>query len=593
MKRRTLFWQIFPLLAAISVVLPVWLYFSGRQTLKEAYDDEMTEALKGQAAFLAESAAGPLERGDTAALDALAKRLGKATGTRITVILPSGKVVAESHEDPQRMDDHRSRPEIAAALRTLEPKAEMRRSVTLHEPFLYVAWPIVREGKVAAVIRTARSVAAMQEIEGGLEQRILLAAVLGAGLALAAGWFLARRIVQPLEILTKGAARFGGGDLDHRIPLIGSREIAALAGAMNDMAAQLRDQIQTIVRQQNEQEIVFHGVIEGVLTLDTEGRILDLNEAAEKMFRVEAAKVRGRFVHEVLRRPRLLNFVERIVSDGLPHAEELTIYDKQLRYFTAYGGMLRNARNEPVGVVVMLRDMTQLRELENVRRDFVANASHELRTPLTSIKGFVETLREDGLDDKEHAGRFLQIILDETNRLVAILDDVLSLARIEKQSQTQEIDLQDGLLRPVLDAVVQRMTPAAEARRVRLLVDCPAGLTARFHAGLLDQAVANLVDNAVKYSPGGGEVRIEAAPEKGGVRIEVVDQGCGIEARHLPRLFERFYRADDSRSRATGGTGLGLAIVKHITTVHGGWTSVESKVGSGSRFGMHLPTARE
>lgn len=589
MKRRSLFWQIFPVLAVMSVGLPVWLYFSSRQTLQDAYHDEMTEALKGQAAFLAESAAGRLERGDMAALDDLAKRLGKATGTRITVIMPTGKVVAESHEDPIRMEDHRTRPEIAEALRTLLPAASTRRSPTLHEPFLYVAWPMVREGKVLAVIRTARSVAAMQQIENGLNGRMLAAAAVAAGLALAAGWFLARRIVEPLEVLTGGAARFGGGDLDHRVPLIGSREIAALADAMNTMAAQVQDQIQTIVRQQNEQQIVFHGVIEGVLTLDTDGRILDINEAAETMFGVEAAKIRGRFLHEVLRRPRLLAFVERILADGLPHAEEFTIHDKQPRYFTAYGGMLRNARNEPVGVVAMLRDMTRLRELENVRRDFVANASHELRTPLTSIKGFVETLRDEGWDDHEHATRFLQIIGDETNRLIAILDDIMSLARIEEQSHTRKIELESAPLRPVLEAVAQRLTPAAEARQVRLVVDGPAELTARLHPGLLEQAVANLVDNAVKYSPAGGEVRIETAREKDGLRIDVVDQGCGIEARHLPRLFERFYRVDDSRSRATGGTGLGLAIVKHIATVHGGWTSVESKPGAGSRFVIHLP----
>jgi two-component system phosphate regulon sensor histidine kinase PhoR len=227
--------------------------------------------------------------------------------------------------------------------------------------------------------------------------------------------------------------------------------------------------------------------------------------------------------------------------------------------------------------------------LEHVRRDFVANASHELLTPVTSIKGFVETLLDGGLDDRDSALRFLRIILKQANRLTAIINDILSLARIEKESVEQSVVLTRTPIRNVLESAVQTCQHQAQAKSIELDIRCAPDLETKLNASLLEQAVINLIDNAVKYSPEGKRVEISAERSGGETLIRVSDQGCGIEAPHLPRLFERFYHTDASRSRELGGTGLGLAIAKHIAMAHSGSISVKSKVGEGSTFTIHLP----
>ena len=589
MKRTRLFWQLFPAFVAISAGVLLLLHFDSRRVLRDFHREEVKQELTVHAKWFADAAVGLLRDANYAALDSLAKRLGKDTGIRITIVLSSGRVVAESNEDPAHMDDHHSRPEIAAAMRSEETAWLSRRSPTLHEVFLYVAYPLVDQRKVLAIVRTSRSVAAVERALDGLERRSLAAAAAVVLLTVAASWWLARRISGPLMIMTAGAERMGRGDLSHRLPAIGSQEIARLAVAMNEMAAQLQDHIQTVVRQQNEQDAILGSMAEGVITLDDQGRVCDLNDAAERMFQTSTKAVRGRYIQEVLRRSSLLKFVENLLDSSVPRHEEIVIYGDGPRYLSAYGAILRNAENEQIGLLIVLREVTELKRLENVRREFVANASHELRTPLTSIRGYLETLLDEGFEDRATAERFVRIVLDETNRLNAIIEDVLSLARVEKDSADRQIALEPALIRDVVNASIAQCAELAHARQVQVVCDCPAEYTAQVHASLLQQALVNLIDNAIKYSPEGSEVRVEVVPEGTGTCIAVVDHGCGIEARHLHRLFERFYRVDPARSRQTGGTGLGLALVKHIALAHGGWTGVDSKVGQGSRFSVHLP----
>jgi two-component system phosphate regulon sensor histidine kinase PhoR len=237
-----------------------------------------------------------------------------------------------------------------------------------------------------------------------------------------------------------------------------------------------------------------------------------------------------------------------------------------------------------------LNDVTALRRLETVRRDFVANVSHELKTPITSIKGFVETLLDTRERDAQETERFLGIVLRQADRLNAIIEDLLNLSRIERDAEAGDIALEQGALRAVVAAALQSCETQAQTRGIRLVSECDAGLAAWFNGALLEQALVNLIDNAIKYSPAGAEVRVEAAEQDGSVVIRVRDWGSGIEAKHLPRLFERFYRVDKARSRKLGGTGLGLAIVKHIAQAHKGQVFVESAPGAGSTFSLHFPT---
>ncbi len=261
------------------------------------------------------------------------------------------------------------------------------------------------------------------------------------------------------------------------------------------------------------------------------------------------------------------------------------------RVLDAQGTVLLDAGQQAIGALVVLHDITRVRRLEIIRRDFVANVSHELRTPITSIKGFVETLVHENLEDREQSLRFLAIVLKQVNRLDAIIEDLLLLSRIERGAEEQTVELADECLVDVLRSAVEMCQKKAAEKQIGLEVECPAGLVAEINAPLLEQAVVNLIDNAVKYSPNNGAVRITAEQRGGELVIGVEDAGCGIAPKHLPRLFERFYRVDKARSRELGGTGLGLAIVKHIVTAHKGSVRVESTVGKGSVFFIHLPAA--
>ena len=305
---------------------------------------------------------------------------------------------------------------------------------------------------------------------------------------------------------------------------------------------------------------------------------------------VEAATVRGRVAHEVIRKADLLQFIEEALANTAPVERSIEMSASENRWLHAHGTALHDAQRRKIGALVVLRDITRLRHLENVRRDFVANVSHELRTPITSIKGFVETLLHENLQDHEQSLRFLGIVLKQVNRLDAIIEDLLMLSRVEGGTGEQRIPLEPERLSEVLRAAMEMCEKiAADHQQTAIELQCPEDLMIRANAPLIEQAVVNLIDNAIKHSGPNTTVRLSADIQGDQVVIRVQDEGCGIAARHLPRLFERFYRVDKARSRELGGTGLGLAIVKHIVSAHRGTVRVESTVGRGSTFFIYLP----
>ena len=394
---------------------------------------------------------------------------------------------------------------------------------------------------------------------------------------------------RPLEEIKAGVDRFAAGDLSHRLRVAGSAEVTALAETMNRMAEQLDERIRTVLRQQNERDAMLSSMEEGVLAIDNEGTILSLNKACATLLGEEAAKLQGRGVYEAIRKADLLQFIETALASPSPVEGDFQIRGAQDRWVSAHGTLLHDAQRGKIGVLVVLHDNTRLRHLEEVRRDFVANVSHELRTPITSIKGFIETLVDGAFEDKENAHRFLQIMLRQVNRLDAIICDLLMLSRIERGSEEQRIELSPESIRGVLQAAIEMCEKKAVEKAVDVELICPNELTGEINAALLEQAVVNLLDNAVKCSNPEATVEVSAACEGAELVIRVKDQGCGIDAQHLPRLFERFYRVDKARSRELGGTGLGLAIVRHIALAHRGSVSVESTVGVGSTFCLRLP----
>ena len=360
---------------------------------------------------------------------------------------------------------------------------------------------------------------------------------------------------------------------------------------MNELAAQLDARINDALRQRNEREAILSSMVEGVVAIDDRQRIISLNQAAARLFGCHADTVAGRTLQEIVRNVELQRLAADVLARRQSLSGDLAIMgrDGRQRLLNAQGTVLREAEDRPVGAVIVLHDVTRLQELEKVRRDFVANVSHELRTPVTAIKGFVETLLDGAPADPADAERFLRIVARQADRLNSIIEDLLTLARIEQGTEKAEIVLEPGRVRQVLEAAADACRLKAEEKQIHLDIQCDADLIARINAALLEQAVVNLVDNAVKYSPAGATVRLIAERDAEWLVIRVEDHGCGIGAEHLPRIFERFYRVDRARSRELGGTGLGLSVVKHIAQAHGGRADVRSTVGEGSTFFIHLP----
>lgn len=589
MRKKPLFWQIYPsyvLIILLAMVAATWLF---SQNLRSFYLSQVRSDLEARGRLFEAQIRPKLLADDGAALDRLCKELGQSTATRFTLILQSGEVVGDSVEDPRRMENHASRHEVAQALEGKVADAA-HFSRTLQQNMVYVAIPVRSGEQVVGVVRAARAVT---DIRWELESVYREVAFGGLLVALAAGLvglYLSRRLSRPLEHMRRGAELFAQGRFEDKLPTAGSREICALAGAMNVMAGQLDERIRTVIRQRNEQQAVLTSMVEGVLALDNDERIIHLNRAAADLFHVSPEAVEGRRIQEVVRKADLQRFVKRALRSREPVEGEVVLPGTEGdRFLQAHGTLLQDGEGQGIGVVIVLNDVTRLHRLENIRRDFVANVSHELKTPITGIKGSVETLIDGAVQRPEDAARFLDIIAKQSERLNAIIDDLLDLSRIEQSEGDKAIELTPSSLGPVLQAAVQACEVKAREKSIRLVLSCPADLSAAINPPLLEQAVVNLVDNAVKYSDAGGSVWVEAGREERQTFVQVRDEGCGIDAEHLPRLFERFYRVDKARSRRAGGTGLGLSIVKHIVQAHHGRVTVDSVPGQGSVFRILLP----
>jgi two-component system, OmpR family, phosphate regulon sensor histidine kinase PhoR len=587
-KRRTFFGQLFPaflLIALLSIVLVTW---HATNELERFYSDRTQDELAVRADLVEARFVGPLLTNDSRQVDALCKQIASKDPMRLTVVLPSGQVVGDSEEDPARMDNHADRPEIVQSLRTGQG-ISVRFSDTLQREMVYVARLIRDNGKTLGVLRASVSLAFIDHELDAIHRRMTLAALLAAGLAGIFSLWISRRFSRPLARLKTGAERFAQGELATPLVVPDSLEIGALAESMNQMAADLDDRIQTTVRQRNELETVLASMIEGVLAIDTDAVVLNLNEAAARLIGVDAAESRHRPLQEVVRNVEIHEIVRRVINSGKPDEAETVFQSNQKTVIHIRATPLKGTRNENSGVLVVMTDMSRIRHLEKVRQDFVANVSHELKTPITSIKGYVETLQDGAAEEKENLDRFLKIIHRQADRLQAIIDDLLALAQIEENGTKGAIALQRYPLLPVLQTAKDLCRPAASNKNMQIHVSCLDGVEADIDVNLLEQAVLNLMDNAVKYSQPGTEVHVEAVAQERETIIRVRDQGPGIAAKHLPRLFERFYRVDKGRSRDLGGTGLGLAIVKHIAQAHRGTVTVQSQPGKGSVFTIRLP----
>jgi two-component system, OmpR family, phosphate regulon sensor histidine kinase PhoR len=412
-----------------------------------------------------------------------------------------------------------------------------------------------------------------------------LTALLTSGMT---GWAICR-IRDALKLIGKDAVRFADGDLTIRFSAPPSRELGDLVESLNRMTRRISERIAEVNEQHQEHEAILSSMVEGVIAVNKDADIVHLNNAAATLLGSSTEKITGRSMYEVIRNHELQQLVESSLSSELTVEGEIVLQGEKPSSLQVHSTALRNTEGDSIGALIVLNDITRLRRLERMRRDFVANVSHELKTPLTSIRGFVETLLDGTLEEPAEARRFCKIIAKQVDRLQNIIEDLLSLSRIEQHVEQGTIPLKPGKLIEVFQSATQAVAHAAAEKKATINIECEPDFTARINAPLFEQVMVNLLDNALKYSDPGKTIRVSAHRFDTGLEVSVTDQGCGIDPSHLDRIFERFYRVDKARSRKEGGTGLGLAIVKHIVVAHGGHIRVESRPGEGSTFTVCLP----
>ena len=568
--------------------------FVAARTVHTSYLDRQTESLRNDLRLVSDAIAPRLARGDTADLQAVVRQTGVAIGTRITVMRADGTVIADSEADPARMENHRQRPEfVDAAFRGEGVNA--RPSDTLKTDLLYVARPV--HDLAGKTVTDPAGQPYYARLAVHLDQLHHKLSVLYTGLATAAGasivvagvicYFFARRHTEPISDLTHFADALSRGELGRRTMREEKGEISTLATSLNTMAESLARLIEQTHQDKAELLTILSSMSEGVIATDTLQRILIVNDAAGRLLGFDPAQAVGRHLWQVIRNDQIIKAAgevvtgqsRKLISVGPVSARHL---DVTLCTFPSEG--------PAHGLVIVAHDITQSFQYQELRKEFVANVSHELRTPLTVIKGFVETLQDGAWRDERKAPEYLSTIHRHTNQLTNLVSDLLELSKLESTGLSPRrapVDL--GL---VIRKAHELLTPAVQKKAQTLLVDVPGDLpTLKGNADYLERAVANLIDNASKYTPDGGQIRVRANANGQSVTVEVSDNGIGIPQDDIPRIFERFYRVDRSRSREMGGTGLGLSIVKHVAQVHGGQIEVDSTPGKGSTFRLKLPTA--
>ncbi len=581
-------WHVFfpnLLVILVSLVALTWL---ASNYMRHFFLEKIQDDLQSRALLFENYILEHVEPLDEESIDRLCKRIGPSAFTRLTVILPSGSVIGDSEEDPQKMDNHLDRPEILNAMEK-DVGASTRYSPTLGKQLMYVAVPLKRNTRTVAFVRAAIEVDSVDRDIEAIQIKMAFSGLIIAGLAALLSLLVSHGIRRPMEEIRRGVERFSRGDFQNPLPVSAIKEIGELSETLNTMAQELQKTVSTITEQRNELGAVLSSMAEGVLAMDMEERIIGMNHAASVLFECDPKQVQGRTIQEVIRHPELQSLVTKALASEEAVERDVVLYLKEERVLNGHATILSNGEGKRVGVLVVLNDITRLRKLENIRKDFVANVSHEIKTPITAIKGFVETLKDGAMQSSQDAERFLGIIQNHVQRLEALVEDLLSLSRIEEETEKEAIVLEEKLIKDVLAGALQLCQAKSEPKQIRIGLSCRDDVVAKINPSLLEQAVVNLLDNAIKYSEPGKSVWVQVDTMPKEILIQVRDEGCGIEKQHQERLFERFYRVDKARSRKQGGTGLGLAIVKHIMEAHGGRVSVESQPGRGSAFTLHLP----
>jgi two-component system phosphate regulon sensor histidine kinase PhoR len=578
-------------LAIITLLFGSFYLYSSIITRK-AYVSSLGDRMEREARLVGTTTPWSL---DNQALDLFSGDLDRELGTRITIIGIDGQVLGDSLEPSSTMENHASRPEVVEALATGTGQS-VRYSTTTGYDLLYRAF-LQSDGTDRRIVRLAIPLSDIQQVIDSLRRTLLVAFVGFSSLGLLLSYGFSRQLTARIKRLTNFARQVAQGIFPRNFfAQSGHDELDALERHLSEMSEKIRENIEQVVAEKEKANSILRCMVEGVLVLDPKGRVLVINQQAERMFHLpQAGDIRGASILELSRRPEMRQIINDVLAfdfTNRPYRKEVELDEG--RWFRVNAVRFRLDQNRESGCVLVFHDITEIKQLEVLRSDLVANVSHELRTPLTAIRGYAETLRQSPPDDPADAQHFLSIIESHAERLSRLTEDLLTLSDLE--SGKVELDFTSVDIGRIVQSVLEVFSDAANRKQVTLEQVIEPGLPAVMgDVDRLQQLVINLVDNAVKYTPVSGTVTVKAqrALINNGicaVELSVADTGVGIPEQAIPRLTERFYRVDKARSRGLGGTGLGLAIVKHIAQAHGAQLKIESALHKGTMVSVLLPT---
>jgi len=560
------------------LVLGVYLTNSVRETQLE----NLRFHLEQEARIIAQASV-PSLRGQSYSPDVLTRELSKNIDSRITIIAPDGKVLGDSVEDPVLMENHSTRPEIKDAL-VYGVGESIHYSTTLQQKMMYVAIPVYDQGELLGIARVSLPLTTVENSVSYVTRIIIFATGIVASLALIAAWLIARTVTRPVRQLTRAVQKITSGNLSQRVTPTTNDEIGQLSRAFNEMTSAFKTTMETIKTEQSKLANVLASMSDGVIMTDVEGEIVMSNPAAARIFGFTGTAPNNRQLIEIVRDHE----IEEIFKKCLETSREQSVqFESSLsKSFLMASAIPLRKQSRLSGVLILVRDLTELRNLQTMRRELVGNISHELRTPLASIKAMTETLRSGAINDNEIAEDFLSRIEEEVDRLTQIVAELTQLSRIESgpaQLKKEAVDLN-----ALIEEIILEMRPLADRQNITVFKDLYPNLPSlMIDKDRIRQAIINLVHNAIKFNRPGGKVTVSTSFYDGFISLSVSDTGIGISEKDLSHIFERFYKADKARSG--GGSGLGLAITKHTVQAHGGEIHVQSEENKGSTFTLHLP----
>jgi len=577
---------LFSYVLVVLFALSVTAFFLDRSLEKHALQD-LHSSIGIQAWLIAAQLdLARLAKEDAPYLDAFVKKSGRITGSRVTVVSASGRVLGDSQQSyPEilKMENHLNRPEIIEASGH-EAASVTRYSHTLKKEMLYLAVPVCGEKRVAGFVRLAIPMASVKRVMSSLRRIIIFSFVISALFALATGWLVIWMAAAPFGEIILGSKRFASGNFTCRIPLRSSGELRELAETLNSMAAEISRRMREAELRRLELEAAFRDMSEAIVVTDGAGVITRMNPRAELLMKARGMNVSGMRLTDISVVPGLTEAALKALSGGSQVSREIE----------SVAGLVLNISASPIkengvvgGCVLVARDITEPRRLENMRREFVANVSHELKTPLTAIRGCAETLLNGAFEDTENGPAFARTIHDQAVRLDNLVNDILKISYAESGRAVLERSIFQ--LKDLAADSVRAVKTLFEKKRIDFTEEVPEGLVVNADRDKISQIMINLLHNAAKFNREKGFVKISATDLGREVKVTVEDSGSGIPETHLSRIFERFYRVDKARSRELGGTGLGLSIVKHLVELHGGRAGVESAEAQGSKFWFVLP----